>query len=287
MKKLYSALLLLILVSLSVHAKKYEPFISQSRVWRWVWESEGTSSVTYNVEIGYFGDTITFNHTIFHLFYMKNIQPTASDTYVDYYFREDTAAKAVWIYDLLFQDSAMIYNFALNKGDNFSINLGALSFSQTVTKTDTFTTPAGGKLKRIVFADSTTWIESLGCVTQTTLPSTGRLICVKENDVVYKNESFADCDTVFAQPATAIQDDQMQKQVVLYPNPVKASSVLKINGADGVFKVEIFTLSGVMVVSDFFSGTYSLGSVPLSAGMYLYRVTDGSKIICVDKFIVE
>jgi len=273
--------------------QQYEPFIKNSKEWTYVRAGSLTSGeTTYWVESCYFkGDTI-WNDTVYTKFYTKQVQPNIENERVSYLFHEDTFAKKVYVHDFHFNKTALLYDFSLNKGDSFNIYIvDNLYIKNKVLNVDTIITN-NKKLKRIVFKDSTTWIESLGCVTKMYLPSEGELICVKEeNSVLYLNSKFNSCDTIFSQgPINAIQEKTVTAPYffTVYPNPIETNSKIRTeSNTNQSFKIEIYNSLGTLVKKDRFVDHYPIGLIHLKRGLYVYRIKINNEIIKTNKLIVK
>jgi hypothetical protein len=274
--------------------QKYEPFISESKLWTYVQTAYLTCGcgVNYLVDTGYFkGDTI-WNGVKYSKFYRQRVQPHRDANELSYFFREDTTEKKVYVHDVAFDKTALLYDFNLKKGDYFNIYvLSDIFLKAKVLKVDTIVTN-NKRLKRIEFDDSTTWIEGIGSVTGAYIPSSGELICVKDgNSVMYLNSKFSSCDTVFQQDfGNAIHDIDAGKpyRFYVYPNPVEASSVLKVEAnTTGMFEIEIYNSLGILIREDRFVDNYRIGLIHLNKGLYVYRLKHNNAIVGIDKLIVK
>ena len=126
-----------------VTPQSYEPYINESKQWRYVQElylTDEAGGANYLVNLVYFkGDTIVDNITYSKL-YRKSEQPIPQKTYLAYMMREDAVNQKVFVYDPHFNQTALLFDFTLNKGDEFNIYLlGDLYSKHTVVKVDTIT----------------------------------------------------------------------------------------------------------------------------------------------------
>jgi len=291
MKKTVAILFISVIYTITGFAQSYFPFINESKIWRYVQTIclTGPNSCTHYVETGFFkGDTLIDNYK-YHAFYKKLEQPSLLGGRIAYYFREDTITRQVYLYDPTFDKKALLYDFSLNKGDSFNIYiLDDIYKKKTVINVDTVIT-YDKKLKRILFNDSTTWIEGIGCVTSTIIPSGGELICMKQNDsVLYKNEKYENCDTIFNDDTSISIEQQNMNSVSVFPNPIEKSSVIEIGKiSDENFKIEIYDCVGLLRKVDSFRKKYPIGSLNLIKGIYFCRVISPNGIIGVKKIIVK
>jgi hypothetical protein len=291
MKTLYTTIQVVLLWATSF-GQHYEPFISSSKKWTYVDIITYLGSYTvYYVQTGTFkGDTI-WNGVKYSKFYTKQVQPRPYPEHLSYFFREDTIGKKVYVHDFGFNRTSLLYDFSLKTGDSFNIYvIDSIYFKAKVLKVDTIVTN-NKKLKRIVFDHGITWMEGLGCVTETVIPSEGELICVKDgNSVLYLKSKFNNCDTVFQQgPNDAIQDKvETPISFVVFPHPIVSASVLQIKPfINRTVDIEIFNTSGVLVKEDRFTGNYPIGLIHLSNGLYLIRLKCDNEIIGIEKVVVK
>lgn len=294
MKRLIVITIQVILLCVVSFGQKYEPFISESKQWTYVQTVylTGGDGANYLVNTGYFkGDTI-WNDVKYRKFYREQVQPHRDAKELSYFFREDTVEKKVYVHDFHYNKTALLYDFNLNKGDYFNAYVfGDIYHKYKVLTVDTIVAN-NRRLKRIEFDDSTTWIEGLGCVTGARIPSSGELICVKDgNSVMYLNSKFNSCDTVFRQDfGNAIHDIKAETPYgfYVYPNPVVASSVLKVKAnTSRMFEIEIYNSLGILIREDRFVDNYQIGLIHLNKGLYVYRLKYNNAIIGIDKLIVK
>jgi len=82
--------------------------------------------------------------------------------------------------------------------------------------------------------------------------------------------------TNFGQPwsSTLSTENPIENRVVVYPNPT--TEYLIVSGLEGNSKVEIYTITGQLVQSEYFKSETKL-NLELNAGIYLVRVTNGNQ----------
>jgi hypothetical protein len=274
-----------------LYPKTYKPFISESKVWKYVqtvWLTGGSEGANYLVNHVYFkGDTIV--DTIkYQKLYKKPEQPIAGKAYLAYLMREDNINQKVYVYDPHYKKEELLYDFKLNKGDEFNIYIVDKLFTkQTVEKVDTISSYYLN-LKRILFNDSIIWIESLGTITYGIIPSEGELYCVTDHDfVMYMDPKYSNCDTIFPKGPWNNVKSIKSYEVKLYPHPVTSSSVLRVNSHPTErLRIEIYSYSGALIKEDYFTGNYPIGSLDLGKGLYAYRIFNNKQLIKADKIIV-
>jgi len=291
MKKVFAILFFSLIYNCTGYSQSYFPFINESKIWRYVQTIclTGPNSCTHYVEAGYFkGDTLIDNYN-YQAFYQKQEQPSMLAGRIAYYFREDTITRQVFIFDPTFDKKALLYDFSLNKGDSFNIYIADDIYKRkTVINVDTVFT-IDKKLKRILFNDSTTWIEGIGCVTNTIIPSEGDLICMKQNDsVLYKNEKYENCDTIFNDDTSIRSIQPSGTCVSVFPNPIEKYSVIELGEiSDKNLKIEIYDCVGLLIKEDRYKDKYPIGALNLIKGIYFCRVISPNGIIGVVKIIVK
>ena len=102
----------------------------------------------------------------------------------------------------------------------------------------------------------------------------------------FGNNIFLD-DIEFIDLPLAVQENQLNKSISIYPNPAKA--VLYVNTEEGKYELKIFTLLGDEVVKRNFEGKMlSLNVVDLKAGIYMIQLINiGTDQIETQKLIIE
>lgn len=293
MKKLLVLIYVFLLGELC-SGQQYVPFFSESKQWTYMQTLflTGNGAEIFRVEKGYFqGDTL-WNDVKFSKFYKEQVQPNPEVKELSYFFREDTIEKKVYVHDFHFNKTALLYDFSLNEGDSFNIYIvDNLYLKNKVLKVDTIFTN-NKKLKRIEFENSIVWIEGVGSVTKTIIPSEGELICVKDNNsVLYLNGNLNNCDTIFPQgPFNSIQEKTVPAHYIfnVYPNPIETTSVIRAESNNNQsFIIEIYNSLGILVKKDRFVDNYPIGLIHLKRGLYIYQLKIDNDIINSNKLIVK
>jgi hypothetical protein len=80
----------------------------------------------------------------------------------------------------------------------------------------------------------------------------------------------------FGQPwsSTLSTQNPIENRVVVYPNP--ATEYLIVSGLEGISKVEIYTITGQLVLIQDFENNVQI-NLDLNSGMYLVKVTNGNQ----------
>lgn len=275
-----------------VASKKYEPYIGENKVWKKVetrWLTDGSQGPNYLVDHAYFkGDTMV-NGFQYYKMYRKLEQPTSENESLAFLMCEDTANQKVYVNDIHFNKSALLYDFKLKKGDEFnSYIIGGVYHTHTVVKADTIFL-FNRKLKRIVFDDSIIWVEGIGAINGSYIPSSGELICVTNNNMLmYLNAKYHNCDTVFVQGGGSAVETVKNNDFLLYPNPIQANSMLYVNSINNErLRIEIYSNTGTLIKEDDFTNTYPIGILDLKKGLYLYRISSNRQLIKADKIVIQ
>jgi hypothetical protein len=261
--------------SVKVNVYPYEQFINESKQWKYVQTLTLTKSsyTSYRITDGYFkGDTL-LNNECYKKFYCKSYFPNSIDrdtTYnLSFLFKEDTSERKIFIQDLRYNTNALLYDFKLKVGDEFN----AYVFNNYYSKKKVVSTEVFNKNhKKIIFHDSTTWIEGIGSITRGYIPAEGELICTTNKDsVLYLNSTYKDCNPVFVQDPWGIETSKSDN-IEVFPNPVNACSIIRLLNSSEKQIVEIFNYQGKLIKSDIFHGQYPIGKLNLIKGFYILKI---------------
>jgi hypothetical protein len=281
----------LVLFGMSGLSQKYEPFISDKRQWKYVQEyylTENSSQPIYIVTIGYFNEDTLIENSLYKKYYHKSIIFDTTNT-VAFFFTEDTINQKVFVRDPLFNKTVLLYDFSISEGDSFNRYIINNTYMRLkVIKVDTFFS-FNKSLKRILFNDSTTWIEGIGDITSTRIPSYGQLICVKDNEsVLYLNENYNNCDTIFPQgPYDIVSEIMLNENICIFPNPIDRASILEVRNSSTTSKIELYNNIGILVKSEYFVNKYPIGEINLPKGIFIYRVINHNSIIGSGKILIK
>jgi hypothetical protein len=272
-------------------SQKYEPFISDKRQWKYVQEyylTENSSQPIYIVTIGYFNEDTLIENSLYKKYYHKSIILDTTYT-VAFFFAEDTINQKVFVHDPLFNKTVLLYDFSISEGDSFNRYIVNNTYMRLkVIKVDTYFS-FNKSLKRILFNDSTTWIEGIGDITGTRIPSYGQLICVKDNEsVLYLNVNYNNCDTIFPQgPYDIVSEIKLNENICIFPNPIDKASILEVKNSSTTSKLELYNNIGILVKSEYFVNKYPIGEINLPKGIFIYRVINHNSIIGSGKILIK
>lgn len=134
------------------------------------------------------------------------------------------------------------------------------------------------------------WIEGIG--TDKGFDSYGEtlditcdtfLVCFTENGITYFFNNATSCDNT-----TLGLPDNLQNEIVLYPNPVSNSSILQLPIALGIDSVRIYDAQGRIVSEEQPSKNYiGINAMHFRSGLYFYEVSSENKVLKIERFIVE
>ena len=121
------------------------------------------------------------------------------------------------------------------------------------------------------------------CLTVTVLDTANNIVCTDTH-----------CDSIYAGSYQFDSDrDPIYSGAVpnasLYPNPVTEHAILNIENMEGAVSFIVFDNTGRQVIelNNLENGTFTLNKEMLTAGFYLYRVTDSKKNVVDGKLIIQ
>ena len=197
-----------------------------------------------------------------------------------YYYEENGK---VWQYRD--EGDLLLFDFALNKGDTFTMNNDIKSIVDTIF----YKTMENGVERKVLqlfcFGEEnglkTTWVEGIGDLgagiennaSSCYVGSNISLVCFHRNEeLVYKVNEFDYCWP------TAV-DEVVNNKLTIVPNP--ATDRLNILTNDKIDNVYIFDISGRLVVD---SHSKNIGISHLLPGLFIVKIKSGSKVL-IGKFV--
>lgn len=186
-----------------------------------------------------------------------------------------------------YDSEELLYDYDLEEGDYFHDDD---EHPMYVTEVTTITDKMGGLRKKITFGfidleDVTEcWVEGIGSswgfmnvgLYEAAHGSEGEmyhLLCYHVNDdVVYVNPEYNDCDLPFA-----VGDNHVEATVSIYPNP--ASEVIKILNDNNlnITSIEIIDLTGRAVLNTNKTDDIDISEIP--EGQYFVKIIGESTIV--------
>lgn len=294
-------LLLMCLFLGSINAQEtYYPLVETDKTWHVVEGNFGNySTFTYKVE----GDTI-INQENFQILYRSHEEfPVNWNKYG--YIREDEDKK-VYYYsfytnDTVMDEPSLVYDFGAELFDTISITSFAYNYPYeleiVIIGIDSVLVGSEYR-KRMAFSCEfyyeNFWIEGIGSNNGLLEPGFYcyivcpwvELLCVKEeNNVIYPDEYDDGCYIVGVN-----ENSIVEKQFLVYPNPAKEEIFLTTpQGEIEEFTFILYNLESEVVlykkVLNFSQEKVNIEN--LKAGLYLYRITESSKLLQNGKIIIK
>jgi len=279
--KMKKIIIVLLLIAISkIQAQNYFGFPDSNAVWNTYYAD---MFYAYNIN-PYFvkGDT-TFNGQTYKKVYQS------ADTFVNPFncnlslLVRDTNQQ--WLFFNFFNQSEdVLYDFGLEVGDTFEINLDGNPSIYVVSQIDSILL-AGQYRKRMYMSNfdqfnPIEWIEGIGSskgliVPYHTLTCGGyNLICFHENDVLIYSGSDSSC--WFSEYVNNVGTEKFEsgKGLKIYPNPAKDKIKIEFNDICENCRVQIFDILGRYQSSEikFSSNIIEIARSELLSGMYFLRI---------------
>jgi hypothetical protein len=243
------------------------------------------------IENLYLSDTININSKVFYktLYYGNWAYPGLVG-----YFREDTATGQAWFWGLQDTIEYLIMDLGLNVGDSIFVKMCEYGSSYAhITKSEikngrrvlTTNYHYGGGL----ISENLKFIEGVG-PNATLLYQIdiefgltidylfGYLVCkaFNNNDLIYA------WDTInYECGLQGSIEDQDQDKIFFFPNPAKDK--LRITGLENP-KTEIYSMTGTLLLS---TKKKDIRLENFKGGVYLIKLYNGSRIVKIDKLIIN
>jgi hypothetical protein len=223
-----------------------------------------------------------------------NCPPYVIDTVAvdhQYYIREDTLARKVYIYyPMLLSSDILLYDFTLQPGDTLKSAYQELWTGPTIiTAVDSVLIGNGGYRKRYICETQSFsagyYIEGVGGCQGLFTPIItfewgGHFMCLKENNIALWGDQ---CDYGFVgSPEKTNQDPK------IYPNPASTMVNIQFPGDDHLeMTIEMFDMRGVKMKEVQSTGNNLVLNIEdFPAGMYFIKITTNNVImvkkICKD-----
>lgn len=225
-------------------------------------------------------------------------------------FREENGI--VYRYNENNGEDYIVFDFTLEMGDIFPIFESVYSSnplfssctdsfllstvwveSLTVASVD-FIEVAGETRKIISFEENGflqyAWIEGIGNVSgfdlmDETVDVTeySLLSCFTTNGVTYFFNDATSCENT-----TLGLTENLQDKILLFPNPVKQTSILQWSEQNEIDVVKIISISGQIIREDLVSKNfYTIDAMHFASGLYFYQVYSENKLIKTEKFVIK
>jgi hypothetical protein len=196
----------------------------------------------------------------------------------DYWLREDTIARKVYIYDYFGVPTTdqLLYDFTLEVGDTLKSYYACQGYTLILSAIETVTLHNGESRKKFVFQEglyNIFYIEGIGGGLGIVQPlvmfehQNRTLYCVKEGSEDIWGE---ECSTVFADI-----ENETETAILIFPNPVE--DILNVNLSDfpesTLYSFEVFDLNSNLILIAKLSASKNVISLTnLPPGFYFYKI---------------
>ncbi|MEX0811434.1 MAG: T9SS type A sorting domain-containing protein [Chitinophagales bacterium] len=290
--------LLINIFLLTVHGQGYYPLIRSDFYWD-VMNGQGTDICNVNSGNRYFfqGDTLISGHLYKKVKAFPIVQlnpgpycpPFAIDDSIswstNYYLREDTAAKQVFIYNHDINSDDLIYDFSLEAGDTLRSNYAGQGIDHVIDSVGVVTLLNGVERKIFFLNNDFNYIESLGGSAGLQFPMIMGIgfwttpECIRENNVLLWGNNCINYVGIN-------EKSNNNLKLKLFPNPCNDYINIDIEyTSQSIFK--LFDLSGKLKFKKNISGNHAkIHLSNLSAGIYLYQIeNENDELLKVGKII--
>lgn len=282
----------------------YHPFPDSSGFWNQHQTTQ--NSETYYL-YGIFGDTI-INSIEYHKVYRHEENLTFSDTVMTESnsnfiggIREDSL-KRIYFYNYnavpccgLNDSTYLLYDFSKQVGDTIKFDNPQFGYTYPyliVSSIDSVLVNNNFR-KRFNFQGET-WIEGIGSTRDLLSNILGiptcfcinEIVCYKFGDTTYYlNPIFYDC---FPYLGLNVKDISQQEYISIFPNPILTQAILNSNRILSDATLTVYNSLGQQVkqIKNIYGQTITLHRDNLPSGLYLFRLTQGNKVILTDKLII-
>jgi len=287
---------LLLWIGMVGNAQDYIQMLDDTNVWNTdAFYSTFSGDYTITHEITIDGD-IDFGGVIYKKIFNNDGESC--------YLREDNGL--IYRYDEDNGTEFVLYDFTLELNDTFSLPID-VPFKCTysgiytlpeVTVTNVYTLNVAGEDRKIIEFDFSNpnvgqeiWIEGIGSYRGFEANGYGEedwiygtnLVCFTNNENSYFFNDATSCDNT-----TLGLTDIDKNSAVLFPNPVKNTSILQFAAEGIVDRVRLFNVSGKLVKEETVTLDYVLiDAMEYPSGLYFYQLLSEKKVIESTKFIIR
>jgi hypothetical protein len=201
----------------------------------------------------------------------------------------------------------VLFDFTLETGETFELTGSAYDnypycnyesgppYTQLIVESVDNLMIAGEIRKVITFTEygfftQFQWIEGIGNITgfdliweEIDFTDGSLLVCFEQagTNTFFNNATSCDNTTLSVTEAD-------KENIILYPNPVTATSILQIPESFEADRIEVYSVSGKLVTEDVVSKNYYLfDTMKYRSGLYFYKLYSRSEVIKTDKFIIR
>ena len=210
----------------------------------------------------------------------------------------------VYRYFETINDEIVMYDFTLEVGEYFTFfqHYDYCSFygghpillidAQVMSTSIQFIAGEGRKVIEFenFFQDEEIWIEGIGSIrgfdpvgVVWDVVDFTELVCFTNSTNTYFFNGANSCDNT-----TLGLSGFSENEIILYPNPVKNQSILKLPAEAFIDKLVVVDMNGRIIKEEIISKDYSIiNNMDFPSGIYFYQVFSGNKLIKTERFVVN
>lgn len=291
--KLFSVLVLSF-TCLGLFGQDYNKLVVEGNSWsvvNWSWGWGWTDYLFLD------GDTI-INDTAYTKVYNTSDSTLQNDVSFHGGIREDTITKEIFFYYNSNLGEIRLYKFSMSIGDTAVISSMACDpIHMIVADVDTITDEQGIQRRRMLMDNwydwyDEYWIEGIGSTMG--LLTAGNfsciadfnqeLLCFSRNGTLnYMNPFYTRCSIT---EVNIEEQSTVDNQIQIIPNPVKASSVIKISGDVQVKSCKVFDSFG-RVIYEPSSSNPMIEKGSFNAGIYFVRIVTQAGEVYSSRFLIQ
>ena len=301
--KQFLTFLLLIYFS-HISAQPYIPMLQEGNAWSvdvhycpWPPPDPPSWIVTQQISIG---EIVTINGVDYKQIYRDDSTSCLlreENGVVYKYNSTDNIEKILFDFNVEIGDSFFMpdlaYHFGYCAGTDYNV---AIWYLEVFEIENIFIAGANRKVIRLldqIFpqgGEVLTWVEGIGTPAGLGVPwpfqditCGSGLACFTTNGITYYFGDATSCDNTTLQLS-----ENLKHQIVLYPNPITTTSILKFPVEAAVDRLKIFNLSGGLVRDEEITKNHvTISSMDYASGLYFYQVFSENKLLKTEKFIVK
>lgn len=183
------------------------------------------------------------------------------------------------------------FNFSGSIGDTMQTNpIKTISFIDSVIV-------SGSYHDRYILSSHDTIIEGIGNINDIIIPlyspgGLGRfiLLCMTIDSLIYKNNHYNTCDTSFYGTLGISKENEVFRNLKIYPNPFNQRTVIEFNNKDQkILSMTIMNISGQILrsISNINTSSVEIERQNLSSGLYFIKVFNDKEMIACGRLSVE
>lgn len=294
MRSLY-VLIGIVFITLSSIAQPYIPMINENHTWSVDihYYTPGQPYYIITQQLTYEGETVMVNGLTYRRIRRAN---SSSACLV----REENGR--IYKYSTSLNAEILMYDFTLEIGDTMILPLfdycydGGGTGQIPITVVAVTTQNIAGQDRKVIEFDLSSmfgteiWVEGIGSIRgfdpygeDVDFVEGTNLVCFTITDNTYFFNGADSCDNT-----TLEVSENSSEKIVLYPNPVTASSILQLPEALGVNHIKIFDVNGKLVRDESINKPYfMIEMMRYRSGLYFYQVYNENALVQTGRFIIH